>query len=298
MSKIIQSFYGPLHTLFCCLVSCFPEDEGLHNNIQVLREAIEKSSDTLFLHLATGITTDLKNAFVAREAELFFQGEATNVFLQFIGGRRIYDCLDEAECLEYWGETLNQTLRQGLLLKAIAPKLSSINSIVDSLIQTQTDNEKPTIQGTVEKMLSSEDLLNNVLNLVKHENGVKDLMTMMKGVMGSLTDENTEVVSEPHVENNPLRQLEEEFGELNIENAASTVFRKARDNKKPQNLQNICSMLENIQGDMNIDDLQKDLTNSIDTGEIKGLVGGLLETIGDGGKGDVQSMLHSVMSMV
>jgi len=295
MSKIVQSFYGPLHTLFCSLVCCFPEDECLRKNLAELRGAVDECSDTLFLRLLPGLTVATKNAFLARDADRFFS-DPPNVLVEFIGGRRIYECLDSSEQAEYWGEVLDQVIRQGLLLKAIAPKLSSINSIVESLVRSQDPGAvPPTIHSTVKKILSSEDLLSNVLNLVRTKDGVKDLMGMMKGVVGSLADEE----SPPRQEDipvDPLAQLATEMGIVPDHTSASAIFKKTKKDT-PGRTQGLGSLLEAFSSDLNVEDLQADLDTSIDTGEIKELLGGLLDTIGplDLDPGNIQNLLQSVM---
>ena len=247
--------------------------ECVRANLEELRAAIETCSDGLFVRLLPGLTVALKNAFLARDADRFFSG-TPNVFVEFIGGRRLYDCLDTCEQTEYWGEILNQVIRQGLLLKAIAPKLSSINSIVDSLVQSQAVDpgaERPTIQSTVKKILSSEDLLANVLNLVRTKDGVKDLMSMMKGVVGSLADDENTEEGEKNTENTPpVVTLETEMGIEPDHTSASSIFKKAQQKATGGRTSgSLCSLLDEFSSGTNLEELQEDLNQSIDTGEIK-----------------------------
>jgi hypothetical protein len=78
--------------------------------------------------------------------------------------------------------------------------------------------------------------------------------------------------------------------------SASAIFKKTKKDT-PGRTQGLGSLLEAFSSDLNVEDLQADLDTSIDTGEIKELLGGLLDTIGplDLDPGNIQNLLQSVM---
>lgn len=184
MPSLSLTFYRPLLEFYECLVKSFPHDRLLLSNHDRLRANMHSESKQLLGELGPAITKELLGLFLRRDERFF---DESNPFVQFLGGRRLYDMLEPSEQEEYWGPVLENIIRQGIVMCALLPKMDTLENLASNLVQKEglTSNSPMTLMKHV---MTNPEAMSDVMSLVEGENGVKNLMGMLKSIVHGVSD--------------------------------------------------------------------------------------------------------------
>lgn len=186
MPSLCLTFYRPLLEFYTSLHNSFSFEPMIEKNFQSLKRACETQDKALLGKLGPGLTKDLLRRFLSRDVSFFADD---NPFVQFIGGKDVYDQFDEAERDMYWGAVLENVIRQGIIAYALFPKMGTLESLASNLMDG-SDSAK-SLQNPMHLMqnvMNNPETMSDVMSLIDGKDGIKDLMGMLKSIVHGVSD--------------------------------------------------------------------------------------------------------------
>lgn len=198
MSSICLGFYKPLEEMVGHINHTFPGVSVVNQSYRDALSAVRTRDVDLLDRLGPGATQQLLEACIGEDADTFFSapssdGTLPNPLVEFLGGREIYDRLDDEEKSQYWGSLLQTVVRQARVSYTIRPKLSTFDRLVGRL-SSVTGQSRAGGEGGVHgsgaagmrKLIGDGSIVSDVMELVDGQNGVEDLIGMMKTIASGI----------------------------------------------------------------------------------------------------------------
>jgi hypothetical protein len=194
--SILASFFNDLYILLTNLVTCFPDNVQLCKSLKHLND---DKTLKLFQTFSSSFTKDILVHFLNRDKELFFlsSSKTNNTFVQFIGGKTVFDQLDEEGVELYWGtdktpSLVSSCLRHGLNLQTLLNNKKLLDSCMNMFPKKSLSKDpKPinmsNIFSTLQDTIKTDGMIDTISELVSDENGIQNAVNMLQSLLISTT---------------------------------------------------------------------------------------------------------------
>lgn len=190
MQQICQTVYEPLFTFCDPLHSVFPE---LTPGFDRLVENRQSKGWGLIRELGPGCTKELLVSCISRDESKFFV-DSTNPFVAFIGGKVLYDRLDETEREDFWGKNhLINIIRQCMVLHALEPLTTKLQCIV-SKITDATKGQQMNQTSLMSMLMTDPEIISGLFGLMDSPESMKTLISSLRKIVDGMTTEAPEEV--------------------------------------------------------------------------------------------------------
>jgi hypothetical protein len=126
-----------------------------------------------------------------KDAETFFQDPDNNPFVQFVGGRVLYDRLVDAEKDGYWGDNhLVNIIRQCMVLHALEPMATKLQCILSKVAASAGTMDQSNILSSI---LTDPSILSSLVGLMDSPESMKTLLQSLRTIMDGMTTTATAV---------------------------------------------------------------------------------------------------------
>jgi len=203
MDRICSTVYEPLSTFCAPLHALFPD---LLPDYELLLECGRSLSWDLVRKIGPGCTKALLVACLNKDDETFFQ-EPDNPFVQFVGGRVLYDRLVDAEKDGYWGDNhLVNIIRQCMVLHALEPMATKLQCILSKVAASSSAGTMDQ-SNILSSILTDPSILSSLVGLMDSPESMKTLLQSLRTIMDGMTTTATavpETVDEEEEEEAPV----------------------------------------------------------------------------------------------
>lgn len=152
-----------------------------------LSDAIECGDVSIYNTLHTGCTAELLKSARDGDIEAFFREESTNAFLQFIGGRLLFNQLELQEYHFYWCDDLKKTIETLFIAHCMHPYTDPFINNVAEIVQGSDPTKMPDIQEIIQKVIKTPNVCENIMSLSKDAATIdklsEDMINMLEGMM-------------------------------------------------------------------------------------------------------------------
>ena len=192
MERICSTVYEPLSTFCAPLHALFPD---LLPDYELLLECSGSLSWDLVRKIGPGCTKALLVACLNKDAETFFQDPDNNPFVQFVGGRVLYDRLVDAEKDGYWGDNhLVNIIRQCMVLHALEPMATKLQCILSKVAASSSASAGTMDQSNIlSSILTDPSILSSLVGLMDSPESMKTLLQSLRTIMDGMTTTATAV---------------------------------------------------------------------------------------------------------
>ena len=309
---ILLSFYKDLYVFLSNLVIAFPKNTLLSTHLDKVRKSRDSVSFDTFETLSESFNKDFLVSFLKHDVDTFFTNSSP--FINFLGGRAVFELLDDEGKRLYWGNDenpslINTCIRHGLNLQSLQKNATLLDSCMGMFPRSATTGTTG-VKGigdlftTIKNTVKPEGMLDTISQLINDKDGIHNAVDMLQSLLVSTTMDTP--TAQNYTKTNDKKDGVDSSNDDTIDSEKdthiegpvlpSTIFKKEnkrrkkvtseKENQFPESMSGLLDQM----GSFDLTSIQEEIKEALHSGDLKDMVDSVCEHM------DPQTILEDIQN--